>query len=454
MYDFVVVGGGPAGYPAAIRAAQLNAKVLLVEKDELGGTCLNVGCIPSKLYLHAASMAFEIERASQSGLEGDFSIAPDKLRAHKEATIARLKKGIEGLLNANKIRLAHETAIFLDEKTLQVGAERIKAEHFLIATGSSPLVPPIQGIAQQNVWTSAEALELKTVPKMLVIVGAGFVGLEMAMIYKALGSRVTLVDMLPRLLPMLDADMAALVERSLKAKGISLVLGAHLVRVEPGPRPVFLKDDEEEAFSSDAVLLAVGRTPNLFGLERLPLGPVGKGVFVNERLQTRLSNIYAAGDVTGRTFLAHAATHQGILAAENALGGENALDLENLPVPNCLYTDPEAAWVGLSETKAKERFGDVRTGTYLYGALGRALASNEPLGKIKVIADSKDGKILGAQVVGKAATEIIHEATLAMSAGITLSAIAAAVHAHPSFSEGIKEACLEALETPLHKPPR
>jgi len=237
MYDFVVVGGGPAGYPAAIRAAQLDAKVLLVEKDELGGTCLNVGCIPSKLYLHAASMAFEIERARQSGLEGNFSIAPDKLRAHKEATIARLKKGIESLLMANKIRLAHETAIFLDEKTLQVGVERIKAEHFLIATGSSPLVPPIQGIAQQGVWTSTEALELKNVPKTLVIVGAGFVGLEMAMVYKALGSRVTLVDMLPHLLPMLDADMAALMERSLKAKGISLVLGARSCVSNPGQGP-------------------------------------------------------------------------------------------------------------------------------------------------------------------------------------------------------------------------
>lgn len=454
MYDFVVIGGGPAGYPAAIRAAQLGAKVLLIEKGELGGTCLNVGCIPSKLFLHAASMVFEIERCRQTGLEGNFSIAPEKLRASKEATIERLKKGIEALVKANKIRLDHETAVFLDEKTLQAGTDRIEAGRFLVATGSLPFVPPIQGVSQQGVWTSTEALELKIVPKTLVIVGAGFIGLEMAMIYKALGSRVTLVDMLPELLPMLDTDMAALMARSLRAKGIPLVLGARLVVIEPGPRPVFLKDGKEEAFLTDAVLLAIGRIPNLSGLERLSLGDTGKGIPVNEKLQTRLPHIYATGDVTGRTFLAHAATHQGILAAENAFEAEKTLDFENLPVPNCLYTDPEAAWVGLSETIARKRFVDVSTGSYLYGALGRALASNETLGKIKVVAHAKDGKILGVQIVGKSATEIVHEAALALSAGMTLSDIVAMVHAHPSFSEGIKEACLEALGIPLHKPPR
>lgn len=453
MEDIIVIGGGPAGYPAAIKAAQLKAKVTLIEQDQLGGTCLNIGCIPSKLYLHAASLVFEFERARPMGLEGNIAVQGDGLKAYKEATILRLRKGIESLLKANRIRIVRAKALFLDERVIQAGSDRLEAKNFIIASGSSPMRPPISGLQRPNVWTSTEALAIPWVPKEILIVGSGFIGLEMAMIYRALGSKVTLIDMMPNLLPMLDPDMAAIIAKSLKAKGIALFLGTRFMGFDNG-KPIAIVEGQERAFLADTVLLATGRVPNLGGLEALPLkGPTGR-VEVNERLQSKLPHVYLAGDVLGKTFLAHAATHQGILAAENALGAKKTLDFENLPVPSCLYTDPEAAWVGLNTLKAKELYGGPKVGTFLYGALGRALASNDPSGKIKVIAQPESGRVLGAQVVGKAATEIIHEIGLAMNAGLTLSDIASAVHAHPSFSEGLKEACLEALGQPLHKQPR
>lgn len=452
MEDLIVIGGGPAGYPAAIKAAQLKAKVTLIEQGELGGTCLNVGCIPSKLYLHAASLVFELERAHATGIEGRVSIQEGRLRAHKEATIQRLRKGIEGLLKANKIRIVQAKAVFLDERVIQAGAERLESKNFLIATGSSPMLPPIPGVEGAQVWTSNEALAIPFVPREILIVGAGFIGLEMAMIFRALGAKVTLLEMLPTLLPSLDPDMSALMARSLKAKGIGLFLGARLLGFDQG-KPIALIEGQERVFMADAVLLAVGREPNLEGLDVLSLRGTAKGIEVNERLQSQWPHIYAAGDVLGKTFLAHAATHQGLLAAENALGANKTIDFDNFPVPSCLYTDPEAAWIGLNQAEALRRFGKPKTGTFLYGALGRALASNDPSGKIKVLAHPDSGKILGAQIVGRFATEIIHEIGLAMNAGLTLTDIASAVHAHPSFSEGLKEACLEALGQPLHKQP-
>ncbi|MCG0276192.1 MAG: dihydrolipoyl dehydrogenase, partial [Thermosediminibacteraceae bacterium] len=441
-YNVIVIGGGPGGYTAAIRASELGAKVALVEEDSLGGTCLNKGCIPTKVYAHAASIINEIKNAGEFGIATQYSLEVDKLRAKKERVVKRLVDGVSYLMKAHNVEVIKGKAKFIDRNTIEVD-RKYTAEKFIIATGSKALVPPLPGIDLPEVMTSDRALELERVPGKVVIIGAGIIGLEFANIYSSLGSQVTIIEMLPELLPMVDRDIAGIFESALKNKGIELYLNSRVEKIEKGPIVIFSKDGNTERLECDAVLVAVGRVPNINGVEALKLEMKGKGIKVDDYMRTNIDNIYAVGDVTGGIQLAHVAAYQGIIAAHNAVGDKKKADLN--VVPSCVYTEPEIAWVGLNETLARKKYEDIKVGTFTYSGLGRALTMGEDYGLIKIIAEAKYNQIVGMEIIGRDATEIIHEGVLAIKEEFTAEEVAETIHAHPTISEGIKEACEDIL---------
>jgi dihydrolipoamide dehydrogenase len=447
-YNVIVIGGGPGGYTAAIRASELGARVALVEENSLGGTCLNRGCIPTKVYAHAASIINEIKRAGQFGIAAQYTLDVNKLRAKKEKVIERLVGGVGYLMRAYDVDVIKGKAKFLDRNTIQVD-RKYTAEKFIIATGSKTLFPPVPGIDLPGVMTSDRALELEWVPERIAIIGAGIIGLEFANIYSSLGSQVAVIEMLPEMLPMVDRDIASILQSALEDRGIELHLNSRVEKIEEGPIVVFTKGGNTERLECDAVLVAVGRVANVNGVEALKLQMEGKGIKVDDFMRTNIDNIYAVGDVTGGIQLAHVAAYQGIIAAHNAVGEKRKADMK--VVPSCVYTEPEIAWVGLNETLARKKYGDIKVGTFTYSASGRALTMGEDYGLIKMIAEAKYNQIVGMEVIGRDATEIIHEGVLAIKEEFTAEEIAETIHAHPTISECIKEACEDILGLPINK---
>lgn len=447
-YDLVVLGGGPGGYTAAFRAADLGLSVCLIDEQErLGGVCLNVGCIPSKTLLHCAAVMEEARNIGDFGITFQEPMLDlDKMREKKEAIVTKLTDGLSGLAKARKVTYIRGKGIFKDSSSVEVnnGQERqlIGFAHAIIATGSHPFVLPDLP-KDKRIWDSTAALELSFVPKRLLIIGGGIIGLEMAQVYHGLGSELTIVEMLDQIIPPADKDMIQPLLQKLK-KSVSILTKTRVTGVEATKKglQVTIEGKKTETQEFDAVLVAVGRKPNSegIGLENLDLSPAERGfITVDDQQRTSVSNVFAIGDVVGEPMLAHKATHQGKVAAE-VIAGHNVA-FSALTIPSVAYTSPELAWMGLTEKEAKEKSIDYEKGKFSWGASGRALASAAESGSSKVLFAKDSGRIIGAAICGQSAGELIHEAVLALEMGANAEDISKTVHAHPTLSETFAFAC-------------
>ena len=442
-YDVVVLGGGPGGYTAAFRAADLGLSVCLVEKQQrLGGVCLNVGCIPSKTLLHGAAVIEEAAEAAEYGISFESPrIDIAALLAKKESVIAQLTSGLAGLCKARKITRLVGKGIFKDKSTLMVngvdGETEVQFTDAIIATGSSPFILPDLP-EDPRIWDSSDALELKTIPKRFLIIGGGIIGLEMAQIYSALGSKITVVEMLAQIIPPADKDLVQPLFLKLKKKYriLTKTRVTEVKATESGIRATFegAKGSDREEF--DAVLVAVGRRPNSegmgFGNVDLKINEQGF-LAVNEKQETSVAHFYGIGDVVGEPMLAHKATHEAKVAAENIAG--NNVAFNPMTIPSVAYTKPEVAWMGLTEKEAKEKKIAYSKGKFPWGASGRALSAGASTGVTKVLFDKETGRIIGAGICGLNAGELIHEAVLALEMGANAEDISKTVHAHPTLAE-------------------
>ena len=449
----VVIGGGPGGYVAAIRAAQLGAEVTLIERDRMGGTCLNVGCIPTKALLRTAELLTEARDAAKHGVIATPVLDFPAAQAAKTAVVDKLVGGVEGLMKVNKVRVVRASARFTGPKSLVADGEDVPFDKVIIASGSVPAMPPIPGADGPACVDSTGALAFDSPPERLVIVGGGVIGVELASIYAAMGTQVSIVEMLDEILPPMDRELAAALRAKLVGAGLSIRTGATVLRIEPrgAGASVMVKDgDATLALEADKVLVAVGRRANTEGLGLDAAGvTLDRGcIEVDAGQRTNVEGIYAIGDCTGGAMLAHVASAQGEVAAENAMGG--AASYDGRTNPSCVYTNPELAGVGLTEEQARAGRGDgVRVGRFPLAANGKALILGGE-GMVKVIADAEFGKILGVHIFGPRATDLIAEAAVAIGAEATLDDVAAVIHAHPTVAEAVREAVLATLGRAIH----
>jgi dihydrolipoamide dehydrogenase len=465
--NLVIIGGGPAGYVGAIRASQLRAKVTLIEKEEVGGTCLNVGCIPTKVLTSTAHLFLNMKRSDRWGLKtSGINLDFQQVMKRKQMVAQRLVTGVKSLLNANRVNLIEGTATFLDEKTIEVRTgpktqtsgkdkiQKIEAEKFLIATGSVPIMLPIPGMELEGVVDSTGALSFSQVPKSMLIIGGGAIGCEFAYIYHSFGAQVTIVEMLSQILPGEDQEIAASLRTSLERSGIRIFTDSKVSKITPGregKKIVSVSSLKEEIdIEVEKILVSVGRKANTkdLGLEKLGIKMDRSNVKVDEYLRTNLPDVYAAGDCIGNWLLAHVASMEAELAVENALGGEKKMDYT--AVPRCIFTHPEIGSVGLTEKQATEQGIKIKTGKFPFLANGRAQAENEAEGMVKIIADANSKRILGGHILGPRATDLIAELTLAIKMGAKTEDVIDTIHAHPTLSEPIREAVLKLEGRPIH----
>ncbi|MBJ7541023.1 dihydrolipoyl dehydrogenase [Streptococcus sp. SL1232] len=455
-YDVVVVGGGPAGYYAAIRAAQLGGKVAIVEKSEFGGTCLNVGCIPTKTYLKNAEILDGLKIAAGRGINlasTNYSIDMDKTVDFKNSVVKTLTGGVRGLLKANKVAIFDGLAQVNPDKTVTIGHQTIKGHSIILATGSKVSRINIPGIDSPRVLTSDDILDLREIPKSLAVMGGGVVGIELGLVWASYGVEVTVIEMADRIIPAMDKEVSQELQKILTKKGMTIKTSVGVSEIIDESNHLTLKLSNGETVQADKVLLSIGRVPQMKGLEKLDLAMDGNRIKVNAYQETSIPGIYAPGDVNGQKMLAHAAYRMGEVAAENALSGNHRkAKLEYTPA--AVYTHPEVAMVGLTEEAAREQYGDVLIGKSSFSGNGRALASNEAQGFVKVIADSKYHEILGVHIIGPAAAELINEAATIMENELTVDEVAQAIHGHPTFSENMYEAFLDTIGEAIHNPPK
>jgi dihydrolipoamide dehydrogenase len=452
-YDIAVVGGGPAGYTAAIKGAQLGARVVLFEGDRLGGTCLNVGCIPTKCYVSLAELLERIRRNTQNGIFRDAGLFSfKKIYEEKERVVSRLTEGVGSLLRTAGITVVSENARFEDAKTLVAGGQRYEAEHVILATGSRNAPLPVPGADGRNVLDSTGLLALKTLPKSLTIIGAGVIGLELACVMNAFGCTVTAVDILPEILPGEDRETVRALYAQLKKSGIRFELGCRVAAIEDADgakQTIIERDGQRRAIGSEYVLIGVGRVPVSEAARDIGVKCDAKGfVVVDEHMQTSVKGVYAAGDVAGGYLLAHSAYEEAETAAENCVReGSRKVRLDVMP--RCVYTMPALAAVGLSEEEARRR-GDVLTGKFPFAANGKALASQTETGFVKWIAEKSSGRILGCAIVGGEGVELIGSAVMAIRRRMTVADFETMIFPHPTVSESLKEAALGSLGRAIH----
>ena len=452
-FDVVVIGGGPGGYVAALRAGQLGARTAVVERDRVGGTCLVRGCIPTKALLQSAELYTLAKAGAPFGVVAD-KIGVDWAAAlgRKTEVVDRLVKGVEGLLKAGGVTLVRGTASLAGKGAVDVSGERIQAKDIVIATGSAVARIPLKG-AELTI-DSDQILELKEIPGRLAVIGGGVVGMEFAAMFAALGTKVTVLEMLPQVLPMVDADLVTVYTKHLAGLGADVHTNAKVEEIAKrngGLQVRFSTGGEGGAVDADQVLLAVGRVPYTQGLEAEMAGvKLERGrVVVDEHLHTTADGVWAIGDVIGGIMLAHVASYEGVLAIENIIGHANRTP-DYHAAPNCIYTDPEIAHVGLGEKEAKEKGLDVKVGRFPFTASARALTLGQTEGFVKVVAEASTGRLLGAHIIGPRATDLIAEATLAVQNGLTLEQIDLTIHAHPTLPESLMEAALAAQGRAIH----
>lgn len=459
-WDIVVVGAGPGGYVAAIRGAQLGKKVLLVEKDKIGGVCMNWGCIPTKFLLHQTHEFKSVMRNKNiSGSLENVSLDWVKVQDEKEKVVDRLVNGIEFLLKKNRVEIVKGTASVTSDKKIKVLSDTnevsIEAENIILAAGSRPAYLPFLKPDAEIVLTSREALELKEIPRKLLIVGAGAIGLEMGLIFLRMGSEVEIIEIMPQILPGIDRDIALRIERSLKSLGMKINTRMRIINSSYKAKKIRvsgtnLKTEQDFELEADTLLLAAGRKPNSEELIKDCRGlqsDTGGFIRVNERLETGIPGIYAIGDLVGGKLLAHKASHEGIVAAENAAGLDRRISYQALPF--AVFIEPEFASVGLNKTEAKEKQIEFKTGMFSLQASGRALTMGAQEGIVQVIADNED-RIIGANILAPNAGELISELTLAIQSGLKLQDVGGAIHIHPTLSESIMEAALRATNQAIH----
>jgi dihydrolipoamide dehydrogenase len=458
-FDLAVIGGGPGGYVAALRGAQLKQKVVLFEKDRVGGTCMNRGCIPAKFLLHQTKVFKETKE--NSFLDGPVDALTcnwERVQEQRKKIVERFVRGIEFLLKKNGIQLVRGDARLRNERQIEVLGEDNKgiyeARRTILATGSRPASLPFLQPDGSTIITSKEGLELADIPDDLVIVGAGAIGLEMGVIYRRLGSRVTILEIMPDILPGSDRDMAKRLEKILTSQGLSIFTQMEIRKVSKDEGKIALesfchKEKTNRTFQAQKVLIAVGRIPNSEKFHELRDSFTDEKGFVkvNGYLETEIPGIYAVGDLIGGKLLAHKASHEGVWAAENACGSKKEARYHALPM--AVYTDPEFASVGLSEQQATNKGRPVQTGVFSFQANGRALTMGKPEGMVKVIADEQD-IILGAHILGPSASEILAELTLCVEWGMKLQDVFSVFHIHPTLSESVMEAALHAKGQALH----
>lgn len=462
----LIIGGGPGGYTAAIRAAQLGAKVTLVEQDQVGGTCLNRGCIPTKALYRSAEAARTLREAAHLGLKAVETVVDGQaLKQRCDTVVTQLRSGIEKLVADNGITLLRGHAAFENAGSVSVAltdgtAVSVTADAIVIATGSKPSALGIPGEDLPGVMTSDDLLALDSVPESMVVLGGGVISVEFATIYAAFGTRVSILIRKPVVLRKMDADIAKRFSTSLKKKGVELCANAAIRSIERneagGLRVLADGKNGEVALEAETVLMALGRDPNTDGLclEKAGVLTRGGAVLVDGDLQTNVPGIYAIGDVLGGIMLAHWAAHQGVEAVERILG-HHAADPHPGPVvvPDCTFTFPEIASAGLSEEEAREVHGEaVRTSRFLFAANGKALALGETEGFVKVVADG-EGKLLGVHIMGPHASDLIHEGVLALRAGMKATDFRTVIHAHPTLSEAFHEAVLGLENEAIHLSP-
>jgi dihydrolipoamide dehydrogenase len=458
--NLIIIGGGPAGYVGAIRAAQLGARVTVIEKEELGGTCLNVGCIPTKVLTSAAHTFSVLKTSSRwglkvSGTELDWSL----LMKRKQMAVTRLVTGVKSLLKSRGVNVVKGTAAFIDRKTVEVRredgtSEELKAERFLVCPGSVPIQIPIPGIELEGVIDSTGALSLNSIPKSMLIIGGGVIGCEFAYIYNSFGTQITIVEMLPQIIPGEDEEVVSSLRTSMEKSGMKIYTDSKVLQIDAakkGKKTVtFSTKDGETKVDVEKILLSVGRRPNTkdMGLENAGIKMDRGTILVDDHLRTNLPHVYAAGDCIGNWLLAHVASMEAEVAVENALGHDKKMDYK--AVPCGIYTHPEIGSVGLNERQAKEKGLEITTGKFPMLACGRAQAENEAEGFVKVVVEKTSGKILGAQILGHRATDLIAELTLAIQMGAKAQDVIDTIHAHPTLSEPIREAVLKADGRPIH----
>ncbi len=459
-YDVVVIGAGPGGYVCAIRLAQLGKKTLCVESHKIGGVCLNYGCIPSKAMISTADLYHRIDSSKSIGITvGEKHLDFGATQKFRERVVKRMTGGVKALFKGNGVDVLFGQASFLDANTLKVsgdeGEETVSFTDAVIATGSVPFF--LKGFEPdgERVVGSLKALEFEEVPESLLVIGGGYIGLELGIAYAKFGTKVTVIEMMDSLLPLSPKNLSALVAKRCRKLKINVHLETaarelekhadHVTLVATGP------DEEELRFDADRLLVTIGRTPNTAGLELQNVGleTVGRGfIEVDGQRRTKVPNIYAIGDVAGEPMLAHKASKEGLVAAEVIAGH----DVTYAPkaVPAVIFTDPEVAYVGLSEEEAIEEGYEVATGEFPFMASGRAAAINHTDGFVKVIGDAKSGLVLGVQIVGPEASDLISEACLAIEAGLTMEDIGHTMHPHPTLGETVMEAAETALGKAIH----
>ncbi len=455
-----VLGAGPGGYVAAIRAAQLGTEVTIIEDTEVGGTCLNRGCIPTKAMVASSEALSKARELEKFGIELRGELVPNlaKIIERKNKVVGTQVKGLRGLFKSWGISLKEGRGRLISQKQIEIVSkdgktETVEADAIIIATGSRPAAIPALPFDGKNIISSTEALELTRIPKSLLIVGAGVIGSEFACIYRELGSEVTIVEMLPRAVATEDHEISELLEKEMKKKKIKLITEIKVEKVEVGDVFVhaFLSDGKE--LVAEKVLVSVGRALNSgdIGLEAagIKLGSRGE-IIVNNKMETNIPGIYAVGDVTGGILLAHMASREGLVAANNIMGIDSTINYN--VVPAAIFTSPEIASVGLREQQAAEKGIKYRSGHFQFRALGKAHAMGEIAGFVKLIAEESSDKLIGAHIIGPHASDLIGEAALAIRTGRTVRDIAGTIHAHPTLAEGLMEAAEDVHGEAIHVP--
>lgn len=459
-----IIGAGPGGYVAAIKAAQLGAQVTVIEDTEVGGTCLNRGCIPTKALVASTEALHKAKNLEGYGIEVSGDIRPNlsKIMERKNKVVSTQVKGIRSLFKSWGVNLIEGRGMILTPEKVEVQKKDntrdiIPTDKIIIATGSRPAQIPIFPFDGKHILSSDDALNIKDIPKSLIIIGAGVIGCEFACIFRELGTEVTMVEMMPRAVSTEDPEISEILEKELKKKKIKLLTGVKVERAEgsksteDGSIHVYLDDGKE--LVAEKLLVSIGRSLNTenIGLEAIGIKKGARGeIIVNEKMETNIEGIYAIGDVTGGIMLAHTASKQGTVAALNACGREDRYD--SSVVPAAIFTSPEIGSVGIREHQAEEKGIKIKTGLFPFRALGKAHAMGEIAGMIKIIADADTDKVLGVHIIGPHASDLVHEGALSIKAGLTAKEVAGMIHAHPTLAEGLMEAAEDVHGEAIHTP--
>lgn len=455
-YDIIILGAGPGGYVAAIKAAQMGAKTALIEKEDVGGVCLNWGCIPTKTLLKSAKIYEDIMNSERFGVKIEdksvIKIDWDSMQNRKDSVVKKLTNGVRFLLKKNGVDLIQGYGEVVDKNTISVNNETLKTKNLIIATGSTPTIPKIEGLSDAvekgHVLTSKGVLSLDKIPKDFIVIGGGVVGVEFATLYNTLGSNVTILQRSEGILGNIDIDIRDTMAELLESSGIKIVYGVDIKGFEDNK--IFAKvNGEDQTFQAEKILISIGRGANSKAFEKIGVEIDKRGSIVtNEKLETNVKGVYAIGDVNGKYMLAHVASAEGIIAVENIMGKASKIDYDK--IPSCIYGFPEVGTAGLTEQMAREKGHKVIVSTFPLSANGKALAEGESHGFIKIVADEQYGEVLGVHILGPHATDMIAEAVTTMELEGTVHDLAKAIHPHPTLSEIVMEAAHGAVDKPIH----